>query len=143
LKGLVSVLSFAIVYGCGAELTNRVSTYYFGFWDPKFHDQAGNVAVFHQLLPVFVGFASLSFVVGWLLHRTAIRNAAMRRVAAAGALSGAVASLLLLSEPALRRVDGFQDVAAVVGMVSFWAGPASCAALAFMFVRLRSGATAV
>ena len=68
MKGFVSIFSFPVAYGFGAELTNRVSTYYFGFWDPKFHDPAGNIAVFHQMLPLFIGLACLSFLTGWLPH---------------------------------------------------------------------------
>jgi hypothetical protein len=141
---LFAVVSFAVVYAFGSELANRVSVYYFDYWDPKFLDQAGNVAVFHQVLPIFISLASLSFLIGLALQRSWLEHAPIWQATLGGALSGGVASLLLLADAVIRRFDGMHGVAGfVVGILLFWAGPACVAAFVFMLLHRYSSVRAV
>lgn len=137
---LFAVISFAAVYAFGSDVANHVSVYYLDYWDSKFLDQAGNVAVFREVLPIFVGLASLSFLVGLVLHRSWLGHAPIGQAALGGALSGGVASFLLLAGAAIRRFDGMQGVAYLVGLLLFWAGPACVAALVFKLLRRCGGA---
>ena len=138
-----AVLSFAAIYAVGIELTNRVSVFYLDFWDPKFHDQAGNIAVFHDVLPIFVSLASLSFLVGLSVHRTWLAHARILPVVVGGGLSGAAASLLPIVDPALQSFESLKVIAGVLGTVSFWLGPACVGAAAFRCLRGYAEGSAV
>ena len=131
---LLAVVTFAAVYAASASVVNRISVYRLGFWDPKFHDQAGNVAVADEALPIFVGLATLSFFVGLRLQAGAWRITSALGIAS-GALCGLAASLLLLSEPGLRRLGAHEGFAAVIGLLAFWLGPAALAILSARVLR--------
>ena len=131
MNSLFSVASFAVAYGVGLEVITLVDIYHFGIWDPKFHDQAGNVAFFHQVLSVLVMVASLSFFVGWLSHAKAMRRASRVKVVVTGTATGLLATLLaLVPKPA--------DSEVMLGQLMFFGGPALCAALLFGIARMFS-----
>lgn len=140
---LLAVISFVVAHAFGSELANRVSVYYFDYWDSKFLSQAGNVAAFHQVLPIFASLATLSFLVGLTFHRSWLGHAPLGQAATGGALSGGVASFLLLADAAIRRFDGMQGVALLLGMVLFWAGPACVGASVFQLLRRYSSGPVV
>ena len=106
---LLAVVTFAAVYAASAAVVNRISVYRLGFWDSKFHDQAGNVAVADEVLPIFVALATLSFLVGLSVRAGAGRLTPALAVAS-GALCGLAASLQLLSEPGLRRLGAHEGL---------------------------------
>jgi hypothetical protein len=133
-----AVISFAVVYAFGSTVTNRVNVYYFDYWDAKFLSQAGNVAVFQQLLPIVASLATLSFLFGLTFHRSWLARAPLGQAALGGSLSGGVASFVLLADIAIRRCDGMQGVALPLGMLLFWAGPACVAASVFQLLRRYS-----
>src|SRR5688500_4992295 len=133
---LLAVVTFATVYAASAAVVNRISVYRLGFWDPKFHDQAGNVAVADEVLPIFVALATLSFLVGLSVQAAAGRITPALAVAS-GALCELSASLLLLSEPGLRRLGAHEGFAAVAGLLAFWAGPAAVALLSLRVMRSK------
>jgi hypothetical protein len=99
--------------------------------------------VFHEILPVFVSLATLSFLAGLSFHRTWLVHARSGHVITGGVLSGAAASVLLLVDPALQSVDALKVLAGILGTVLFWAGPACIGAGGFKIVRWYTGATAV
>jgi hypothetical protein len=133
---LLAVMTFAAVYAASAPVVNRISVYRLGFWDPKFHTQAGNVAVADQALPIFVALASLSFLVGFSVQAGARRITPALAVAS-GALCGFAASVMLLSEPGLHQLGADEGFAAVVGLLAFWAGPAVAAMLSLRLMRSK------
>jgi hypothetical protein len=97
-----------------------------------------------QVLPIFIGLASLSFLIGLALQRSWLEHAPIWQATLGGALSGGVASFLLLADAVIRRFDGMQGVAGfVVGILLFWAGPACVAAFVFMLLHRYSSVRAV
>ena len=136
----LAVLSFAAVYGVGSALGHWVSVYYFGVWERTFGSQAGDIAVFRQVLPIFVSVATLSFLVGLSFHRTWLVHARIGPVTTGGVVSGAVASLLVFVVVALQSVEALKVVAWILGIVLFWVGPACIGAGGFRIVRRYTGA---
>jgi len=119
---LLVVLTFLVVYAGTAALANRVSVYWLDFWDPKFRDQVGNVAVADEVLPVFAAIATLVFLAGLAVQRAALARKAP--TVAEAALCAGIAGGLLLAEPGLRYLGAPRSIAGVAGMAAFWAGPA-------------------
>lgn len=130
----LAVVTFAVVYAAAAAVANRISVYLLGFWDSKFVDQAGNVAVADQVLPLFVSLATLSFLAGLSLDRAAVARTALATVALVSAACGCAAAAFLLAEPSLRQLGVHRGVAGIVGTAAFWAGPAFAAAIGFRMV---------
>jgi hypothetical protein len=137
MKALFALVSFAVAYALGLEMLNYVAIFHFGMWDPKFHDPAGNVAFFHQLLPLLVGIASASFLVGWTFQARRMRQPSTGTVVGASAATGLIASQLIILAALAEKLSSL-DVAIVVGQSTFLAGPAMCAVVAFAFVRRRT-----
>lgn len=134
---LLPVVTFAAVYAASATLVNRINVYWLGFWDRKFASQAGNVAVADEVLPIFVALATLSFLAGLSVQRAVAGRASSTAVAVAAGVCGIVASVLLLSEPGLRRFGADAGFAGIVGMAAFWAGPAATALIGFGILARR------
>jgi len=101
------------------------------------------VAVFHQVLPIFVSLATLSFLVGLAFHRSWLGHAPIGQTTIGGALSGGVASFLLLGDAAIRSFEGMHVAAGLIGVLLFWTGPACVAALIFNFLRRYASRRAV
>ena len=128
---LLAVLIFAVVYAAATAVVDRISVYWLGFWDPKFGDQAGNVAVADEGLPVFVALATLMFLVGLGSQRAALGRMTPAVVALGAAVCGVSAGLLLLADPGLRQLGINQAVTGTIGIMAFWAGPAAMAVVVF------------
>jgi hypothetical protein len=123
-----------MIYAVAGALTNRFSVWYLDFWDPKFHDRAGNVAVADQALPIFVGLATFSFLLGFAVSMTGLGSVRSLVAALAGASCGLIAGFCIVAEPALRKLgvpDGFSFA---VGLLSFWGAPALTAIVMFRFL---------
>lgn len=136
---LLASAAFAAVYAVGSQWAHRVTVLTFDLWDPRLGDQAGNVAVLAQALPVFVGCATLSFLGGMAVSSYADVDG--RRAVAGGAIAGGVASLLLFAEPVLRQLGELRGLPGLLGGVLFWTGPGLAAAATFRLWPRRSRGT--
>lgn len=134
MKPLVAVLTFSVVYAVGAEITEWVFVYYFNVWDTMFHNEAGNIAFFHEVLPFIVLFAALFFMVGWGVSRKLAAGMSTRYVAIGGAFSGALASVSVFLIALLPVAFTSLGDLGVVEAINFLCAPALGAFVAFRVV---------
>jgi hypothetical protein len=122
--GLILCLcSFAVVYAATSEVGNWVTVYWLDFWDPKFHDQQGNIAVGRQVLPILVAIASTSCFIGARKHGARL-NTRMKSAIASGVVSGFLSSAAFFAWVAItRHLRGrFEAIAIFIGQLLFLAG---------------------
>jgi hypothetical protein len=138
---LITFAAFAVTHAAAFEATTWVSVYLLDWWDPKFGDQAGNIRFSHQVMPLFVAVAILSFAPAVALHRRWIQTARPRTVAwasAAGAILSHSAQFLFGVATRDRPVS---SAVMIVSWSLLLAGPAVFGSAAFALAHRGSRAT--
>jgi hypothetical protein len=133
----LAIVAFTVTYAAAYEVTNWGTVYLLDWWDPKFGDRLGNVAVGHQIMPLFLVVAVASFLVAVRWHRLWLRTAPNKLVVFA-TVTGAflVQSIELLWGLAFRDVQT-GPATTIAGWILLLGGPALFSGAAFAFARWR------
>jgi hypothetical protein len=142
LRPLFVATVFLTAYAAVWEAQNWIGVYWLDWWDPKFGSKQGNIAFGHEIMPLFLLAALVSWTIGTSIHWRWIRHARTADVALANAIAGIVSaaapfwfSVALRNAPPNRMIT-------TASLTLVLAGPAffTASAIGLARRRARSGA---